>query len=241
MPNQRNILDTITRALWNMMEEGCRPPDWVLNLHWQCTKKFGGEYLKEVADFVARQHEFYEPKKAPRSRSRSAEPDEADDGEGGPKTESVQPEKPRAHERRRRRKRQRSPSVLSVVPPKKKQCHHRQPHHGHRGREPKPGREHRGNSKEEPPTRNRTQPRELPEIHGHSSCCNSPCPQRLLRSRAHSTEVHCHSPKEAHPTESQARSKPQNRSPRPEESYSSSYSSSQESRSLSTLRQGGTL
>ena len=103
------------------------------------------------------------------------------------------------------------------------------PHSGHcrTSKEHRRDRDHCGNSKEEPPTRNRTQPRELPEIHGHSSC-NSPCPQRLLRSRAHSTEVHCHSPsypKEAHPTESQARSKPQNRSPSPEESHSS-YSSS---------------
>ena len=134
MPNRKHILDTIGWAIWNGFQEGCYPPDWVLKLHWQCTMKFGAEYLTDVAQLFPPVHESQEPKKALRSRSRSAKPDEADDGEGGP-----------------RRKRQRSLSVMrphcqhhhghrgnEEARPKKKQCHHQQPHHGHRGREPKP-------------------------------------------------------------------------------------------------------
>ena len=130
---------TIGWAIWNNVW-GCNPPDWVLNLHWKCTIKFGAPYLKVIADLVeeyrtddmvedlvmADMVEAYGPKKAPRSCSRSPEPDAADDGEGGPKTEGRQ-----AHERRHRRKRKKSPSA--AAPPKKKKRHQGQPHHDDHG------------------------------------------------------------------------------------------------------------
>ena len=221
LPNKEHILDTISWAIWDM-EQGSNPPDWILNLHWRCTIESRFEYLKEVAALV----EAYGPKKLPCSRS--PEPHTADDGEGGAKTEGRQP-----HERWHSRKRKKSPSAAAPPQKKKRPHHgtskerHRDEkrhHHGtskerhgdgcgiskehhsdHRrtSKEHRRDRDHRGISKEEPPTRKRPQPGELPEVRGHS-------PESF--------------PKEDHPTRRRARSIPQVRNHSPESySYDSSY------------------
>ena len=77
LPNKKSIVDTINWAFWNM-EDGCRPPDWVLNLHWQYTRGYGTPYLQDVAGIIAGLHEHHST--SLRSRSRSPEPGEAGRG-----------------------------------------------------------------------------------------------------------------------------------------------------------------
>ena len=251
LPNKKRLLGTMSWAICDT-KEGGTPPDWVLRLHWRCTWQHQRPYLEDVAALVDK----YGPKKPQEPAcSRDPEPHAAEGGakiEGRQpherrhkrkhKMSQSPPQKKKRHHRTSKEhrgdrditKEHHSAHCRTSNPgdsrdiTKEHHSAHRNPHRCDpvcplsqtRGSDPHSGR------RRKPGDRIcRTQPRELPEIHGHSSC-NSPCPQRLLRSRAHSTEVHCHSPKEAHPTESQARSKPQNRSPSPEESYSSSYSSS---------------
>ena len=181
---------TIGPAIWNSVW-GCNPPDWVLNLHWKCTIESGFECLKEVAALV----EAYGPKKPPCSRS--PEPHTADDGEGGAKTEGPQPHE-RWHSRKRKKLADHiGMPLLSQLVLSSRACGERQvqrvatclhtvlqfaqaetssqtrgsdPHSDHRrtSKEHRRDRDHRGISKEEPPTRKRTQPGELPEVRGHS-------------------------------------------------------------------------
>ena len=238
LPNKNHILDSMSWAIWGTAQ-GCDPPDWILKLHWRCTNDSwpgspGFEYLQEVADVVER----FGPKKPPEPDDvEGAEPHTADDVEGGAKTEGLQP-----HETWLSRKRMKSPSAAAPPKKKKKRHHHgtskerhrdkKRHHHGTSNFKERHGdRDHCGISKEErrdcghyvvsteekagrciirAKARPRTRPREFPEVHGYS-------PESF--------------PKEDHPTQRRARSIPQVRHPS-QESYTSS---SQESRSLSTL------
>ena len=248
--NKERILETISWAIWGM-EQGSNPPDWILNLHWRSTIESGFEYLKDVADLVEKRG----PKKPPCSRS--PEPHTADDGEGGPKTEGPQPHE-RWHSRKRKKLADHiGMPLLSQLVLSSRACGERQvqavaaclhtvlrfaqeetssqtrgsdPHSDHRrtSKEHRRDRDHCGISKEEPPTRKRTQPGELPEVCSHSpgSVPKEDHPTRSRNARLERALLRFAREGGAPMLPSDwGTSKPQVRSHSPEESYSS-YSSS---------------
>ena len=254
--NKERILETISWAIWGM-EQGSNPPDWILNLHWRSTIEFGFEYLKDVTDLVEKRG----PKKPPCSRS--PEPHTADDGEGGPKTEGPQP-----HERWHSRKRKKLADhigmpLLSQLVLSSRACGERQvqavatclntvlrfaqeetssqtrgsdPHSDHRrtSKEHRRDRDHCGISKEE-----RRGPWVVSQEERAGRC--------IIRAKARPKSILGSGDR---PTRRRTRSNPQVRHHSQESytSYSSSSrsyypgpkhrASSQDSRSLSTLRQG---
>ena len=130
MPKTRCIIETMAWAYWDQMAHGTSPPEWVTNLHFQCTLKLGAEYLQRLDAYVAGLKQQLRPT-----------PAILDD----PEREAVCDEKPQARDppARRRRKRKRPRSASGGDPPKQT-SHHR----GQRGREHSQHRHHHGNSKE---------------------------------------------------------------------------------------------